>query len=106
MLPKPVQVVALIDTGATGTVLQTGVAASLNLKPVGRVQITTASSAGLECPEFSVQLLFPAARVAVEVAAIEAPMQGQPVQMLIGRDVLAGAVLVYNGVASHYSLSF
>jgi predicted aspartyl protease len=106
-LPKPVRLLALIDTGATRTVFQSGVAASLNLNPVGLSTIATPSSSGVTCPEFFVQLLFPALRaVTTDITAIEVPMQGQPVQMLIGRDVLARAVFVYNGVAGHYSLSF
>ena len=36
---------------------------------------------------------------------MEMPLQGQHVQCLIGRDVLADAVLVYLGESNRFSLS-
>jgi len=95
----------MIDTGATGSVIQQGLASRLGLNPVGITQITTPSSANVACHEFLVRLLLPN-NVVVDTTVIEAPLQGQPIQCLIGRDVLAHGVLVYVGYVNLFTLSF
>ncbi len=95
----------MLDTGATGTVLQEGTARQLGLQPVGVTQINTPSSTNLNCYEYLVRLLFPN-NVALEITAIEAPLIGQHIQCLIGRDVLAHGVLVYIGYINTFNLSF
>jgi hypothetical protein len=104
-VPAPIQVVAMIDTGATGSVIRQGLAAQLGLNPVGVTYINTPSSTNVSCYEYLVQILFPN-NVLIETTALEAPLQGQHIQCLIGRDVLANAVLVYIGYANLFSLSF
>ena len=104
-LPEPVAVTALIDTGATGTVIQTGIAGRLGLHPVGVTYITTPSSTNVECFRYQVRLLLPN-NVVVETIAIEAPLQGQNIQCLIGRDILAHGVLIYIGYINQFTLSF
>jgi len=95
----------MIDTGASGTVLQEGVPKQLGLQPVGVVSINTPSSTNVSSYEYLVRLVFPN-NVVVETTAIEAPLQGQHIQCLIGRDTLAHGVLVYIGYANTFSLSF
>ena len=55
--------------------------------------------------EYAVRLVFPN-NVVFESTVIEAPLQGQPIQCLVGRDVLSQAVLVYIGYGNLFSLSF
>lgn len=104
-IPTPLPAVAMIDTGATGTVIRQGLAAQLGLNPVGVTYINTPSSTNVACYEYLVRLLFPN-NVLVEATALEAPLQGQHIQCLIGRDVLAHGVLVYIGYGNLFSLSF
>lgn len=104
-IPVPVQVIAMIDTGATGTVIQHGVAGQLGLEPVGIAYINTPSSANVQCNKYAVRLMF-AINVVVEAIVIEAPLQGQNIQCLIGRDVLAHGILIYIGYANQFTLSF
>ena len=104
-VPAPVQLAALIDTGATGSVVRQGVAAQLGLRPVGVIAINTASSTDVRCYQYAMRLLFPN-NVTVEATVIEAPLLGQDIQVLIGRDVLAHGVLVYIGYSNLFSLSF
>lgn len=104
-VPEPVQVVTMIDTGASGSVIQEGLAAKLGLKPVGVTLINTPSSTNVECYEYAIRLVF-LNNVVVESTVIEAPLQGQHIQGLIGRDVLAHGVLVYIGYAGQFTLSF
>lgn len=104
-IPAPVRVVAMIDTGASGSVLQQGLAAQLGLNPIGVMMINTPSSTNVACYEYAVRFLFPN-NVVVEGTMIEAPLQGQQIQSLVGRDVLAHGVFLYIGYANLFSLSF
>jgi len=94
----------MIDTGASGSVIDPNTAKQLGLQPVGVVSIATPSSANVLCPQYVVRLLFPN-NVIIQAIAIEAPMQGQQIQCLIGRDVLALGVLVYTGYLNQFSFS-
>ena len=104
-IPPAVPATAMIDTGATGTVIQQGLAGQLSLNPIGVTAITTPSSANVPCYEYVVRLVFPN-NVIVNTTAIEAPLQGQHIQCLIGRNVLAHGVLIYIGYNNLFSLSF
>lgn len=95
----------MIDTGATGSVIQQGLAGQLRLNAVGVTYINTPSSTNVPCYEYLVRLLFPN-NVVAETTAIEAPLLGQHIQCLIGRDVLAHGVLIYIGYGNLFSLSF
>ena len=57
-VPTPAIVNAMIDTGATGTVIQEDIPAQLGLNPIGVVSINTPSSTNVECYEYVVRLLF------------------------------------------------
>jgi len=104
-VPDPVPIKAMIDTGATGSVLQPEIAQRLGLQPVGAVTISTPSSENVPCYQYSVRLLFPD-NVIVEAIVVEAPLRGQLIQCLVGRDVLAHCVLVYTGYINQFTLSF
>ncbi len=104
-IPGPVPVKGMIDTGATASVIQPHIASTLGLQPVGVVSISTPSSANVPCNQYLVRLVLPNS-VVVETLAIEAPLHGQQVQCLIGRDVLAHGVLVYTGYVNQFTLSF
>jgi hypothetical protein len=103
-VPAPITTNALIDTGASASVIQQGLAARLGLHAVGVVPVNTPSSTNVMCLQYAVRFVLPS-RIVVDVTAIEAPLQGQNIQCLIGRDILAGGVLVYNGCADMFSLS-
>lgn len=104
-VPSPVTISALVDTGASGSLIQHGVAQQLGLNPIGVVPVNTPSSQGVQCPVFAVRFLFPNS-IVYEGSVIEAPLQGQNIQGLIGRDVLRHAVLVYIGYTNQFTLSF
>jgi len=104
-IPTPVPVLAMIDTGATGTVVREDFVRQLGLKPVGITQINTPSSTNVQCYEYLIRILFPN-NVIVETVAIAAPLQGQHIQCLIGRDVLRHGVFIYTGYIDSFTLSF
>lgn len=103
-IPNPIRVLAMIDTGSTGTVVQRGLAAQLGLNPIGTTLISTPSSNAVQCFKYNVRLLLPNS-IFFDGTAIDAPLLGQHIQCLIGRDVLAHCVFIYNGYANQFTLS-
>ena len=95
----------MVDTGASLTVIQTGIAQKLGLQAVGAIQVNTPSSQNVLCTQYAVRILLPKGVVA-SVLATEAPLQGQNIQGLIGRDLLKHGVLVYLGTEDQFTLSF
>ncbi len=104
-IPTHIQAAAMIDTGATGTVVREDIVKQLDLHPVGTTLINTPSSTNVQCYEYLVRLLFPN-NVVVETVVIAAPLQGQHIQCLIGRDVLKHGVFIYTGYINTFTLSF
>lgn len=103
-VPAPVQVNALIDTGASGTCIAQGVAQQLGLQPVGVVPVSTPSSTNVPMTIYAVRLLLPNS-VVFETTAIEGQLQAQGIGALIGRDVLSQAVLVYIGYMNEFTIA-
>lgn len=96
-VPQPVRLHAMIDTGATNSVVNPAVIKALKINPIGVTKINTPSSVGVECYQYKAGIIFPN-NVFVETSElIEAPLQGQHIQCLIGRDILKHGVLIYNG---------
>lgn len=52
-VPAPIPASLMIDTGASNTVIQSGIAQKLGLKPVGTLAINTPSGAGIQCFQYS-----------------------------------------------------
>lgn len=104
-LPAPVRTIAMVDTGASISVVKQGLLSMLGISPTGVVPVSGVSSSGVPCYEYSVRLLLPQQGI-VPVNVVEAPLNGQNIGMLIGRDVLQHAVLVYIGYANQFTLSF
>jgi predicted aspartyl protease len=104
-VPPPIPVAALIDTGASHTIIQQNLAVRLGIRPIGTSSFNTASASNVLCPQYAVQLLLPH-NVSFEKTVVEMPLQGQHIQCLIGRDILAHAVLVYLGESNLFSISF
>ena len=104
-MPNPIPVTAMVDTGAPRSVIQDGLAAQLNLKPIGRIPISSVTAQGVLCYEYQVRFSLPNG-IIVEGAVIEAPLQGQQIQALIGRDILAHSVLVYIGRTNQFTIAF
>ena len=100
-----IPVLAMIDTGASLSVVRQGLPAQLGLNPIGVSNVSTPSSTNVVCYRYLVRLMFPN-KVLIEATILELPLQGQHIQCLIGRDVLAQAVFVYIGHTNVFSLSF
>lgn len=105
-IPSPITMNAVIDTGASVTAVQEGIPAQLGLTPTGVVPINTPSSTNVDCYEYMARLFFPNTVVVEEIPVIEAPLKGQNIQCLIGRDVLQHGVFIYIGYANTFTMSF
>ena len=106
-IPDPVKVTAMIDTGASGTVVNPSVIQALGIQPVGVTAIKTPSTtAPVLCHQYELAVLFPNNVVIDSCIAVEAPLQGQHIKCLIGRNILAHGVLIYTGYTNYFHIEF
>ena len=109
--PPPVQARFLIDTGASGTCVDPTILNQLSLSPTGSILVHTPSTAGIPTShrQFDVSLLIPhpgLSRMFGAVAVSESHLVVQGIQGLLGRDILAACLFIYNGDTRIYTLSF
>src|SRR5947207_15714483 len=95
---SPLSVSALVDTGAASTVITPETASLLRLRTVGATYVHTPTTLeAVLCRQFHVNIYFSQDFAIEDILAIEAPLTGQPIQSLLGRDVLGRGVLTYSG---------
>ena len=106
--PAPTSIFpALIDTGASNTCISPQVAQALNLKPIGLRPMTSATGIN-PVNVYLVDLVFPFGNVGfvkpgAQVMEFAAP-QGNPFQILLGRDIICTGVLTLS-FDGHFSFS-
>jgi len=103
---KSVKLSAMVDTGATGTVIKQGISTILGINPIGTTLINTPSSTNVNCNQFDVQIVLPNNVNIPSIVITEAPLQGQHIQCLIGRDILQNGIFIYTGYDNSFTLSF
>jgi len=104
--PQVVSGLALIDSGASHTSIDTTVAQQLSLNATGAVPCMSASGP-YNANQYALGYRFQGYGNYVLIPVTEAPnLAAQNLVMLIGRDLLASCVLVYNGATGAYSLSW
>jgi len=109
-VPVPISVSAMIDTGASNSIIQYGLPQQLGVFPVSSQLINTPSSENVPCMQYLLRLMFfPTGGLLMPVnfdsVFTEAPLKGQNIQCLLGRDFLAHAVLTYIGPTNSFVLS-
>jgi len=105
--PDPLKAYALIDTGASATTIDPEIAESLSLTPRGVINISTPSCASHPANTYDVSVYFPAHKYPLPLlTVIEGPLAAQGIHCLIGRDILSNGLLVYEGYADRFILSF
>ena len=113
-MPTPVArpLLALVDTGASRTVVEEDYLKILGLLPLTEEDVHTAStgSSPLKLNVYAIEL-FLAEEVTGTLARnlpvfAAADLSGLGVQMLLGRDVLSRVMLIYNGPDRVFSLEF
>lgn len=109
---------ALIDTGATFSCVHEQAFLDLGLAPVGVASMLTANGPA-DRPTYPGRLVFPEIGwdfdLPLPLACVDLTGQvisfgpnnpSQPILMLLGRDLLSGCVLIWNGPAAIWSLSY
>jgi len=91
-IPPPVSVVAILDTGATVTCIQEGIAAQLSLTSVGTIETHTALGP-TRSPQYPIQLSIGGAVIDI-ARATEVLPANSALQCLIGLDVITLGKLV------------
>jgi predicted aspartyl protease len=112
-VPQAVMVKALVDTGASHTAVDPSVMKSLGLTP-RRIAKTITPSTGAaphKCHTYDVSIHVPLgvatalfSKNAWEVTCLELKHQG--FEVLLGRDILADGILVYDGRAGTFAMAF
>jgi hypothetical protein len=104
--PSPVIVKGLFDTGCTITSIDQSLVTKLGLKVRGFAQTATANGV-TTASQHLVSLNFPGTqlrgRLVHTVQAIN--LAGQPFQVLVGRDLMAGWSITYNGPSGFVSIA-
>jgi len=91
---------ALIDTGASLTIINPEIAATCKLKQTGFQKISAVGGLAGEYPEYAAAISFPGSEIPSLGAArvVACPIIRQPFySCLIGRDILQKWILTYNG---------
>lgn len=106
-VPDAIGCKALIDTGATSTIIKTGLGAKLNIPQVGRSKIIGASDTKASYyPILPINIRFETGD-SFDITAVEMPIAfGFGIQCLIGRDLLGKGVFAYVGINNTFELKF
>ena len=98
----------MIDTGATQTCVDIEAARRAGLPTIGTARMSSTTHAGQEVPVFVGKLVIEGSSMEITMhralGAVLSPISTNVVA-LIGRDLLASTVLVYNGTEGLVSLS-
>lgn len=106
-VPAPLVAEALIDTGASVTCIDDDLARRLQLPVIDRMTMTSASHAAHPANVYPIRVEFTGLGLERTVnKAMGAVLAPQGVQMLIGRDLLAEAVFIYNGREGEFTIGF
>lgn len=102
---------ALIDTGASCTCIDPHVLKALSLTPTGVIPVHTPSTGSTPhlASQYDIDLVLLNPRLNLTIGAIpvtEANLRVQGIDALIGRDVLANCLLVYDGQSGIFNLAF
>jgi len=105
-IPEAVKGLALIDTGASGTCFDEAAARKAGLPTTGVTRMASASHKDHEVPVFVGKISTPTISIDVKkgTGANLASLNSELVA-LIGRDLLASAIFVYNGPEGHFSIA-
>ncbi|MBF0337184.1 MAG: retroviral-like aspartic protease [Nitrospirae bacterium] len=106
LIPLPVKVVAMIDTGAAISAITPDVITTLGINPIGKIKISTPTSTGVDCYQYHVAIVMPNQNTIETTEIVETPLEGQHIQCLIGRDILRHSVFIYNGSEGIITICF
>lgn len=111
LVPNPVVIRGLIDTGASCTCVDPSIPRALGLVPRGVTPILTPSTGAqahqANLYDVSLTLLHPKLSLSIaNVPVAESQLAVQGILALIGRDILANCLFLYDGQAGLFTLAF
>lgn len=89
---------ALIDTGATQTVVFSSFIDSVNADPVGNTRMTSSSGTSDNVQIYNADITLPASITIKDIPICHSSASSPYIDMLIGLDVLSCGVFIYDGV--------
>jgi hypothetical protein len=96
----------LVDTGASGSAIDSSVIHELGLLPTGAISIATPSHQNHEVLTYDIDLIIEQNRFTIQdIQVFATGLNNQGIQGLIGRDVLQHMLLVYNGYSGDFTLA-
>jgi predicted aspartyl protease len=109
--PPPVPAKALVDTGSSLTTVSPRIATVLGLIPTGQIDVNSATTGQTPrpCYLYDVCLAFVRPTLIVLGATIpvaEVELANPDIDMLLGRDMLAQCLCVYDGRAGAFTLAW
>jgi hypothetical protein len=106
-LPTPQIGTALIDTGASISAVDVGILQSLGLNPVSTTPVMTPAGVQMQ-GVYVVRLAFPGTPIQPQDPrpVIGSQLAGFGHVALLGRDLLLGALLIYDGVHGNWTIAF
>lgn len=100
----PEEIIAMIDTGASISAIDQGVAARLGLVQTGSIQVGGVGGMSQQ-PVFAAALEIPDAGVTFDPLMLSGAQLGAPdFQMLVGRNLLCQMILTYDGANGQFAL--
>lgn len=110
-VPQQVNMRALIDSGASCTCVDPSIIEQLGVTPSGSTQIHTPSTSGapVTCNQYDIGLILVHPKITYTfhaLAVIETKLASQGIHALLGRDVLAECLFIYDGASGNYTLAF
>lgn len=108
--PDPVQGIALIDTGASVTMVDESICKSMGLQPTGFAPLCHADGKSENRPCFAIQISFPNTPLAEPLfnpKVVSGNLQfGNPkYSLLLGRDLMINMKFVYNGFSGRFEIA-
>jgi hypothetical protein len=113
-VPQRVPARALLDTGASISLIDPKIPQLLGLSPTGTASILTASTGHtpFTCNEYDVSITLPHGEDGIELLFEYVPVAestfhpAEGCDVIIGRNILADCLLVYDGKARTFCFSF
>lgn len=103
-IPKPITGNALIDTGASASVVDLSVISSLQISPVGVATVLT-TAGPVQQNLFPIRFVLPGLVIDIS-AVLGADLRPFGIVSLIGRDILSLFLMIYHGRAGMITLAF
>ena len=110
-LPAHRKIRLLVDTGASCSCIDSQILASLAIAPTGTAPIHTPSTGGVPytCSQYDVSIIiFDVVQnhTLPVVPIIESDFTAQGIDGLLRRDILSKMLLIYDGKAARFTLSY